>query len=152
VVEANPRVLPTLLENRDRNHCAFEILHGAAGGAGKTVRFYIGENALSSSAIATTAESVEVPTLMLADILQARGFARCAVVCDIEGAEIEMIRAEMDTLRSQVEVLIVEFHPGINGSDPVEEARSLLKKHGFAEVWHQDNVFAYQNSALTIPA
>jgi FkbM family methyltransferase len=152
VVEANPRVLPTLLENRNRNNCAFEILHGAAGGAGKSVRFYIGENALSSSAIATTSESVDVPCLMLADILQSRGFGRCALVCDIEGSEIEMIRAEMDTLRSHVEVLIVEFHPGISGLDPVEEARLLLERHAFTEVWHQDNVFAYQNSALTIPA
>src|SRR6185295_467935 len=44
VVEANPHVLPALLENRNRNHCSFEIVHGAAGGVGKSVRICIGES------------------------------------------------------------------------------------------------------------
>jgi FkbM family methyltransferase len=148
VLEANQQVLPTLLENRNRNRCSFEILHGAAGGLGKRVRIYLGENALTSSAIATAAASVEVPAFTLADILESRGFGRCALLCDIEGSELEIIRAEMDTLRSRVEVFIVEFHPGINGLEPVEEARLLLKNHGFAEAWHQRNVFVYQNIAL----
>lgn len=152
VVEANPQILPTLFENRNRNHCNFEIVHGAAGGVGESVRIYIGENALSSSASAAERESVEVPALRLADILQSRGFSRCALMCDIEGSEIQMIRAEMDTLRSRVEVFIVEFHPGISGLETVEEARLLLKDQGFAEVWHQHDVFVYRNSALTIPA
>jgi FkbM family methyltransferase len=152
VVEANPQILPTLFENRKRNRCNFEILHGAAGGVGKSVRIYIGEKVLTSSAVAAERESVEVPALTLADILQSRGFGRCALMCDIESSELEMIRAEMDTLRSRVEVFIVEFHPGINGSEPVEEARLLLKTHGFTEAWHQQDVFVYQNAALANPA
>jgi FkbM family methyltransferase len=152
VVEANPQILPTLLENRNRNHCNFEILHGAAGGVGKSVRIWIGESALASSAIATAGESIEVPALTLADILQSRAFGRCALICDIEGSEIDMIRAEIDTLRSQVEVFIVEFHPGISGLGPVEKARLLLKDKGFAEVWYRQDVFVYQNTALANPA
>ena len=152
VVEANPHTLPTLLENRNRNRCKFEILHGAVGAVGKTVRIYFGENALSSSAAASSGESVEVPALKLADILHSRGFSRCALMCDIEGSELEMIRAEMDTLRSRVEVFIVEFHPRISGLERVEEARQLLKGEGFVEVWHRQDVFAYQNSALPNPA
>jgi FkbM family methyltransferase len=148
VVEANPQILPTLIENRDRNHCKFEILHGAAGGVGKTVRIYIGESVLASSAITTSPESVEVAAFTLAEILQSRGFGRCALMCDIEGSELEIIRAEMDTLRSRVEVFVVEFHPDINGLKPVEEARLLLKDHGFAEAWHQKDVFVYLNSGL----
>ena len=152
VLEANPQILPTLLENRNRNRCSFEILHGAAGGVGKSVRIYIGDSALTSSANATAAESVEVPAFTLADILQARGFGRCALLCDIEGSEIEIVRTEMDTLRSRVEVFIVEFHPSINGSETVEEARLRLRDHGFKEVWHQQDVFAYLNSGLISPA
>ena len=70
-------------------------------------------------------------------------------MCDIEGSELEMIRAEIDTLRSRVEVFIVEFHPGISGLEPVEEVRLFLKDHGFAEEWHRHNVFVYQNSTLS---
>jgi hypothetical protein len=94
---------------------------------------------------------VEVPALTLADILQSRGFGRCALMCDIEGSELEMIRAEIDTLRSRVEVFIVEFHPGISGWGPVEEARLLLKEQGFTEAWHRQDVFVFQNTALTNP-
>jgi FkbM family methyltransferase len=151
-VEANPHNLPILLENRNRNHCKFEILHGAAGGVEKSMRIYFGENALTASAVATAQDWVEVPTVKLADIVQTRGFERCALMCDIEGSEIEMIRAEIDTLRSRVEVFIVEFHPGISGLGTVEETRLLLKRQGFAEAWHENDVFAYQNSALINPA
>jgi FkbM family methyltransferase len=152
VVEANPQILPTLLENRNRNRCKFEILHGAVGGAEKTVRIYISEAVLASSALATGPDSVEVAAVTLEDILQSRGFERCALMCDIEGSEIEMIRAEIRTLRSHVEVFVVEFHPSINGGDPVEATRLLLRNHGFAEEWHQNDVFVYLNSGLTNPA
>jgi len=151
VVEANPHVLPALLENRNRNHCSFEIVHGAAGGVGKSVRICIGESALASIATATSGDSVEVPTLTLADVLQSRGLDRCALMCDIEGSEIEMIRAEIETLRTRVEVFIVEFHPRINGSEIVDAARLLLKEQGFVEAWEQHDVFVYQNSALMNP-
>jgi len=148
VVEANPQILPRLLENRNRNHCRFEILHGAAGVVGDSIQLYLGENALSASAITIAPESVEVPAVRLTDILESRGFKRCAVVCDIEGAELELLRAEMDTFSSRVEVFIVEFHPGISGPESVEGARVLLKDHGFVETWHERDVYVYLNTGL----
>ena len=74
VVEANPQNLPTLHENRDRNHCHFEILHGAAGGVGKSVRIYLGENALTASTTATTEGVGPSTRLNVVAILQSRGF------------------------------------------------------------------------------
>ena len=148
VVEANPETVPILFENRDRNRCKFTILHGAAGSEGKSVRIYIGNGALAASSLAATDRSVEVAGITLSDILKSRGFDRCAFVCDIEGAEIGLIRSEMETFRSRVETFIVEYHPGINGVEPVASSRRLLKDHGFEELWHQRDVFVFRNTAL----
>jgi FkbM family methyltransferase len=151
VVEANPDMLPFLRENRDRNWCKFEISHGAAGADGKSIRLYLGNESLSSSAIAVAAKSVEVPGVRLTDLVESRNFERCALICDIEGAELNLIRSEMNTLCSRVEVIIMEFHPGINGVGAAEEAHRLLKDHGFAERWQERDVFVYENTALTGP-
>jgi FkbM family methyltransferase len=147
VVEANPEVLPMLVENRDRNGCKFEILHGAAGGEGKTVRIYFGKGALTGSSITAADNWAEISAVTLAEVVLARGFGCCALICDIEGAEINLIRSEIDTFRSRVEMFIVEFHPRINGAEPVQDARRILKENGFEELWHEGDVFVFQNAA-----
>jgi FkbM family methyltransferase len=148
VVEANPALLPILTENRDRNRCEFDIVHGAAGAKGSTIRFYIGSDALNSSSLARTERSVEVPVISLAEILKLRAFERCAVVCDIEGAELQLLRSEIATFQERVEVFIVEFHPTINGRDAVDAACVLLSEHGFDKVWQQGDTIVFRNSAL----
>jgi len=148
VVEANSALLPILAENRDRNRCKFEIVHGAAGASGASVRFYIGSDALNSSALTATKESIEVPAVVLEEILRMRAFDRCAVICDIEGAELTMMRAELATFQAHVEIFIVEFHPKINGHDSSDAACRLLAEHGFDKVWQQSDTFVFRNTAL----
>ncbi len=147
-VEANPEVVSVLAENREINHCQFEIVHGAVGPEGKTITFFIGGDTLCSSAYTRTAQSVTVPVVTLREILDARGFDRCAVVCDIEGAEIDLIRRELSTFRKRVETFIVEFHPAISGAEEVEATRRLLIENGF-ELRRQDaEVFVFQNMGV----
>ena len=148
VVEANPALLPILAENRDRNRCEFDIVHGAAGAEGSTIRFYMGSDALNSSSLARTERSVEVPVISVAEIVKLRGFERCALVCDIEGAELNLLRAELATLQGHVEMFIVEFHPAINGQDSLEAACLLLRKHGFHKMWQQRDTLVFRNTAL----
>jgi FkbM family methyltransferase len=147
VVEANPQNLPMLIGNRERNRCKFEVLHGAAGAEGKTVRIYFGNGALTASSIATTENSVEVAGVTLEDVMRERSFDSCALVCDIEGAEIHLVRSEIATFRSRVEVFIVEFHPYINGPDEVEDIQKFLKANGFENVWQNGDVFVFRNTA-----
>lgn len=123
-------------------------MHGAAGAPGSTVRIYIGNDTLSSSSIAATQKSVDVATITLGELLEMRGFDRCAVICDIEGAELGLIRDELATLKSRVEVFIVEFHPGINGPQAVEESLRLLKENGFEPLLRHIDTFAFRNNAL----
>jgi FkbM family methyltransferase len=147
VVEANPQNLPLLTENRERNRCKFEVLHGAAGAEGKTARIYFGNGALTASSIATTENSVEVAGITLEDLMRERSFDSCALVCDIEGAEIQLVRSEIATFRSRVEVFIVELHPYINGSEEVEDTQRFLKANGFEELWQKGDVYVYRNTA-----
>lgn len=149
VVEANPRNLPMLIGNRNRNGCKFEILHGAAGVAEKTIRLYLGNSALTASSITTTDNSVEVRSITLEAVIRDWGFNSCALVCDIEGSEINLIRSEIETFRSRVEVFIVEFHPLISGPEIVEEARRFLEANGFEQLWQWGDVSVFRNTART---
>ena len=149
VVEANPQNLPMLLENRNRNRCKFEVLHGAAGVEGKTVRIYFGNGALTASSIATTENSVEVSGITLEEVMRDRSFDSCALVCDIEGSEIHLVRSEIATFRARVEVFIVELHPRINGREEVEDIQKFLQANGFEEVWQEGDVYVYSNTAYT---
>jgi FkbM family methyltransferase len=148
VVEANPGNLPMLIENRDRNGCKFEILHRAAGVTGKTARLYFGGGALMASSIAVTDNSVEVIAVTLDEVIRTRGFDRCALICDIEGSEINLIHSEIDVFRSRVEIFIVEFHPRINGLVPTEDAQRLLKANGFEELWQEGDVYVFRNTRM----
>jgi len=147
VVEANPQNLPMLIGNRERNRCKFEVLHGAAGAEGKPVRIYFGNGALTASSIATTENSVEVAAVTLEDVMRERSFDSCALVCDIEGAEIRLVRSEIATFRSRVEVFIVELHPYINGPDEVDDIQNFLKANGFENVWQKGDVYVFRNTA-----
>ena len=147
VVEANPQNLPMLIGNRNRNGCKFEILHGAAGVANRTVRLYFGNGALTASSIAATDNSVEVSGITLEQVIRDRGFDSCALVCDIEGSEINLIQSEIATFRSRVEVFIVEFHPSINGLQIVEDTQTFLQANGFVELWQRGNVYVFRNTA-----
>jgi FkbM family methyltransferase len=149
VVEADPGLIPMLKENRDRNRSAFEIIHAAAGARDATVRIHLGGGALNASLIRVSDNYQDVPGIKLAAILQERGFDRCVVVSDIEGAESLLIRDEIATFQAKVETLIVEFHPAISGPDDVLASHRLLAEHGFQELWADHDTVVFKNSALS---
>jgi len=148
VVEADPELISILSENRNRNHCRFEIIHGAGGASGSPARIYLSSGTLCASLNLTGDRFVDVPAITLSNILQEKGFGRCALVCDIEGAESRLIRDELETLQSRVETMIVEFHPKITGPDDVENSRRLLAERGFQQVWTGLDTQVFQNAAL----
>lgn len=77
-----------------------------------------------------------------------RGFDRCALVCDIEGAELNLIRTEIQAFQSHVEIFIVELHPAISGHDAVAEIRGFLAAHGFETVSKSGSVFVFRNATI----
>lgn len=135
VVEANPSLMPLLTKNRDRNGCEFEILHRAVGYDGATMTFYAHEDFLASSTERDErASEIEVEAVTLRSILEGRGFDRCTLICDIEGAEAELVRREPETLRERVALVIMELHAGVLGESGAQGVLDEFSRLGFRPV------------------
>lgn len=148
VVEANPDLLSLLNENRDRNGCRFEVLHRAVGYGGASVVFHIDENVLASSVQLGSARAVAVPATTLRSILDERGFARCTLICDIEGGEVELVEREKDVLRERVVTFIAEVHKSRLGAEPVEKMFETLEEIGFTRFFLDEETYVFQNRGL----
>ena len=131
VVEANPDLLPMLETNRRRNGGQFVIEHGAIGYGSPVLRFPVALDVLESSTFVATAATVDVPASSLRAVVDAHGFEQCNLVCDIEGAEVDLVREEGATLRQHVDVLIMEVHERVVGQDVCDQMMRSLKGLGF---------------------
>ena len=65
---------------------------------------------------------------------------RC-VVCDIEGAEVALLKNEADLFKRVVEALLIEVHPSIVGSHTVAWLETHLATLGFTPVWKCGDVW-----------
>lgn len=110
-VEANPDITGLLRENLDRNApaCDARIWSGAISYRGKsTVSFALGNSTLSSQ-LGENFETRTVPALTLAELLDKEGVGPYALVCDIEGAEVELFQGEREAFQS-CEAIVIELH------------------------------------------
>lgn len=112
-VEANPRMLPVIRANLDRNgHGAARVIHGAVtgdGAEGETLTFRLGR-AFWGSSIAGDGKAgdlVEVPLLRIGALL--REHRPHVVIMDIEGAEQHLFDAPWP---GHVRFVMMELHPG----------------------------------------
>src|SRR5438128_5850199 len=110
VVEANPDLLPLLIESRDRNRCSFAVLHGAIAYGQEYTRFYQSRDFLCGSVQHGSHKYVPVKTLGLRAVLDNFSYQRCTLICDIEGGESDLIEHDLDLLGQRVETLIIEIH------------------------------------------
>ncbi|MCE0506866.1 MULTISPECIES: FkbM family methyltransferase [unclassified Roseivivax] len=97
----------------------------------ETRTFHIHASYLGSSLIAPEARRsrpVEVPTQSWAALREAE--APTVLLCDIEGGELDFLRAaDLTGLRA----LVIEFHPGVYGREGMRECKRILTRAGFAK-------------------
>jgi len=74
---------------------------------------------------------VNVPTIRLGSLFEKYGIAKCSLVCDIEGAEYEMIKNELPVISEHVLSMIIEVHPSLIGREDTLEMLSALVLSGF---------------------
>lgn len=145
VVEANPRLIPTLESNRDRNGGKFQIVNKAVAYGTDMISFHVHSHGLASSdsAIGGDGEAVTVGTTTLEALSQEKGFAQFSLVCDIEGSEIQLINTETEFLRDHVQCIIIEMHPRSVGQPTVDAAEQKLFSIGFQRTDNDGDVYVY---------
>jgi FkbM family methyltransferase len=146
VVEANPTLLPVLNATRQRNHAEFQVVHGALAYGSETVEFGIDPDVLESAVRDAQRATVTVRALTFADLLERTGLRLGSLVCDIEGAEAELIRREGSLVARHIQTIVMEVHPHLLGADGVRELHTSLEALGYASVWKHDQVWVMKRS------
>jgi FkbM family methyltransferase len=154
VIEANPDLIPLLKKNRDRNECKFTILPRVVAYGSEQVVFhsnktnFVGSTALTHHAndtiVGDVLEDIEVQTITLQSVLDQYGFNQCTLICDIEGAEAELVEHEFDVIMEKVRVIIIEVHEYFLGKEGVRNLLARFEELGFRYAHHEQETYVFQ--------
>ena len=151
VVEANPRLIPSLLTNASLNNCEFSVEQSVIAYGGPNVSFYQGETFLAgATGNRRRTAPIEVATTSLAALLDKYKFDKADLIADIEGAEADLITHESNVLQSRIRWFIFENHPTVLGAARVEELLSHLSSLGFIRRATDCDVVALENVNITL--
>jgi FkbM family methyltransferase len=137
-VEANPFLVETITENIKRHQhpsSTFEVLNYAVGYDTDEVMITITSNNTETRVIKNGGDggTVAVKAMSFADLVKRNRHANYALVCDIEGSELEIILREQAALQ-QCSQLFIELHDTSSDSRQysVQQLKDLLVDlHGF---------------------
>jgi len=144
VVEANPALLPILKGNRDRNACHFKIVNAAVSYGRETIKFKVDNNILASSVHNGDNAGVVVSTTTLERLLNEHGFKHATLSCDIEGAELQLVKHELKTLSERISTIIMELHDRLVGEEETRQMLETLERAGFKIVSREGDVVVLQ--------
>lgn len=144
IVEANPALAKICKANAERyaNAGRVDVVEAAIDYSGAPEVFFdFGHNAHTGH---VAKSGVPVPTTTLANVAAPLPDGPRALVCDIEGAEIDLIEAEKATL-NQFDVIILETHPGVyaNGQRSLDTMLGTLEGCGFERSDAAEDVVVY---------
>jgi FkbM family methyltransferase len=152
VVEASPRLIPTLEANRQANRCGFQIINAAYWPHGEFVEFWPSPTHCVGGGLRKggAREAIRVPAVTLRSILQQHGFERMTLLVDIEGTETALVDQELPLLVDHVEMLMMEVHPQNWGAGQaaIDTMLAKLKAAGFALLERYGNDVVYENKRL----
>jgi FkbM family methyltransferase len=146
VVEANSKMLPLIERNRTLNGSRFEVVHGAIAYNATRVRLKTTEDLLASRI--QDAPDGDVPAVQLRPLLERYKFGSCTLICDIEGTEIELVKHELETLRTHVAMIVLEEHPEFCDEDARAGMFKLLARGGFESIDSLRKVHVFRNTRL----
>ncbi len=155
VVEANSRVISILENNRNSNHCEFEILNLALAYDLATVTFSPASDIRGTSLRENVYDSLEIPSVTVAttglgEIVTQRGYDRFTLICDIEGYEYELVLREPHILE-RVDTFILETHARMIGETKYSEMMRKLAELGFRTI-DQDSFVVVMRRTAPSPA
>ena len=131
VVEANPVMAEILEKNRTVNGCMFHVLNRAIAYDCDHINLNLDTEFVGSTIKSSAAQSVAVPTTTATDLMNSYGFDEAGIICDIEGAELDLIEREFRPLGDRIRFVMAEMHPTILGKDVVDDLLRKLTALGF---------------------
>ncbi len=154
VVEANPNLIEICRVNatHPRPDSPTEVINAALAYGTSEVPFHINRNAhISRLAKIGIEPNFMCPAVTLGDLV-AKFDTKTdyCLVCDIEGAELDLFRNDQEALR-HCAVAIVELHPHIleQNNTNVDELLELASAAGLQKVTQIDNVAVFQSKNHT---
>lgn len=150
-VEANPKLIPSLKRNLDRNgsHLDVDVIHAAVAYGKDSVPFIISDNNLVSNVAARPIDGItNVPTVSLSDLLARSRCTSFQLVADIEGAELGVLLHDQDALRL-CRAMIMELHDTLRDDQAYsrEDLERLIVASGFQVLARYGSVIVCRNTA-----
>ena len=151
-VEGNPQLTACIKRNLDLNasHLKTSIVPAAIAYGTNTVQFVVQDNNLCSSAnVKSTSHAIDVPAVELNQILTQNQIGSFQLVCDIEGAELEIIQNDAKAFSGCVQI-IAELHGVVQGDKTISEDAILTKfvAEGFTLIDRYGSVVVLRRQAL----
>jgi FkbM family methyltransferase len=144
VVEANPKLIPSIYKNRALNNAGFLVEHCAVSSKSEETFYLHPVYIVGGSLQRQSAEPVRLPGRSLQE-LDARHGPFNTLIIDIEGSELDVLEASRDVLK-KYRLVIAELHPWAIGEASVQRCRDILAEAGLrymdrvgiTEVWQRD--------------
>ena len=127
--EPNPAMKPLIEANYALNGFKPNLRNKVLAPVSGVLEFYFSEGVLSSSLIdRNEGGATKVAADAISDVIET--FAPTALVIDVEGAEIDLMRAcDLEG----VDKIIIEMHPHVVGAEKIEDLKAYLAGCGFTE-------------------
>ena len=133
-VEANGSILAlareTIFVNAPNTHVV--TISGAIDYSGAPASsFTVSDDLISSRLAPPGKNAVAVPNITLSAVLAEANVGDYVLVCDVEGAESQILERDTKAL-DRCELMIIELHPGTHTS--IDEMSARIQQRGFALV------------------
>jgi FkbM family methyltransferase len=128
VVEANPKLIPSIYKNRALNNAGFLIEHCAISNKPEETFYLHPVYIVGGTSQRATNEPVRLPGRSWRE-LDARYGPFTTLIIDIEGSELDVFQASEDLL-ARYRLVVAELHPWAIGEEGVQRCRDLMARAG----------------------
>ena len=123
----------------------------AIGYGSDFVTFHLNDNnPLLSSSQTSKGRPIQVPVITLREILAQFRFDCCTLICDIEGAESDLVHHEAHVLARHVPLIVMEVHEKVLGRSSVNKMLHRLRESGFETVSRIWDTYVLKNERLGV--
>lgn len=127
VVEPNPVAVADLQRTRELNGATFDVVESAYEPQGDSVELSSDGRFLQASTVRRRGRSLTVPGVTLRQVITEFGLEEFVLIADMEGAEVDLVHAELDVVLESCPYVVVEYHNFADIEREVGEARAVLE-------------------------